>query len=165
MRNLTIALLIVELLVLIGCASTNANSFSASNSTIAATLKESWHRDSAAVWEGYAIAAVDGRFVAPGFLADPGDAILKIDPGTRRFIIFAKFNRGIRTGPFQAYLKLEAELQPSATYQLRGKIEDLNVLVWLEDARTKERVSQLVSAPWGKSPESPASIPIIIPAR
>jgi hypothetical protein len=148
-----------------GCASTGGSNFTPSTGADAATVKARWHRESAFVWEGYRFLSIDDKFVSAGFMSNPTEAVLTIDPGPRSFVVGVEFNRGLGTGPFQSVVSMKAALRPGVTYQLMGEVSGDSVSIWLQDERSKERGSEPASAAWGKGAPNPAVIPIFIPAR
>lgn len=156
---------LVVLPVLISACASTGSSFSQSESASAATIKGYWNRESAFTWEGYGLLSVDDKFISPGLFGDPATATTKIEPGSRKIVVAARFNKGFGTGPFEAMVPMDVELKPSAEYQLKGIVSGTTVETWLENISNNEKSSNTFKAAYGKSAPPPAPIPIFIPAR
>jgi hypothetical protein len=66
---------------------------------------------------------------------------------------------------YEAFIPLTTELKPSAKYRIAGKVTGTAVEAWLEDAETKERMSSVAMAPFGKQAVQAGAVPIFIPVR
>jgi hypothetical protein len=150
-----------------GCASTGRSMFVQSEASDAVTIQGRWLRESFHVWEGYSLHAVDAKFVSPGFLGDPNTAVTKIDPGSNRLVIRVVFSRGFRTGAFEAFVPVDAQLKPASHYEINGNILGATVEVWLEEGPSKRRVTEVGTASYSRLPPAPAPvfIPMFIPIR
>lgn len=164
MRLLWAGLLTLSMLA--GCATPGGDrsTFSDSQAADAASITGRWIRESAFVWEGYSLFAVDDKFVAAPAMSRSEHATAKVSPGPHKLAVKVIFNRGGLggAGPFQAFVPVAAELKPGAKYRVVGKVTGTAAQAWLEDAETKERVSEVGAAPFGRLAQS-APIPIFIP--
>jgi predicted ribosomally synthesized peptide with SipW-like signal peptide len=166
MRVIWGALLSLNMLVLAGCATTGGtnSAFTDSEAADAASIKGRWKRESAFVWEGYSLLAIDDKFVTSP-LADRQEHVsAKVSPGSRKLAVKVVFNRGLGSGPLEGFVPVTAELKPSVNYRINGKVTGTAVEAWLEDSATNERVSEVGRAPFQRHVQA-ATIPIIIPAR
>jgi hypothetical protein len=166
-QTIAIAFLLPLVAALSSCASTNRSMFVQSDAQDAATIQARWVYEGLFVWEGYSLLTVDAKFVSVGFLGDPNAATTRVDPGSRRLVIRVVFGRGFRTGTFEAFVPLDVELKPSSHYEVNGNIIGATVEVWLEEAPSKQRVTEVGTASYSRQPPSPAPvfIPIFIPLR
>jgi hypothetical protein len=166
MRFTWVALLSLSLFALAGCATTGgaSSAFTDSAAMDAASIKGRWKRESAFVWEGYSLLAIDDKFVTSP-LADRQEHVsAKVSPGSRKLAVKVAFNRGLGSGPLEGFVPLSAELKPSVSYRINGKVTGTAVEAWLEDSATNERVSEVGRAPFQRQAQA-ATIPIIIPVR
>jgi hypothetical protein len=167
MRFIWVVLLGLNMLALAGCATTDgsSSSFTQSEAADAASIKGRWIRESAFVWEGYSLMAVDDKFVSPAFMDRQENATAKVDAGPRKLAVKVVFNRGFgSSGPAEGFVPLTADLKPSMKYQINGKVTGTAVEAWLEDTATNERVSEVGRGPFRTQAQA-APIPIIIPVR
>jgi hypothetical protein len=160
-----LAFIVTAFAGLSGCASTSRSMFVQSKASDAATIQARWLKESSYVWEGYSLLSVDDRFVSVGFFGDPNTAATRVDPGSRRLVVKAVFNRGLRTGPFEAYVPLNADLKPSSRYEIDGQISGAVVEVWLGESSSKERVTEIGTASYSSQPKPPVVIPLFIPVN
>ncbi len=145
----TITWLVILALSLAGCA-INLTATATNPTSRKATIKAYWHRDSLPVWEGYTFEEIDGKTIMGPLFGDAEKATYEILPGDKTFLIGAIFNKG--DGPKQTQIPMKAAIKEGHTYQLRGKVQDKLVSVWLEDATTSEKVSEPASGEWRNKP-------------
>lgn len=167
MRCVLLAFVLSAFAGLSGCASAGRSMFVQSEAPDAATIHARWVYESLFVWEGYSLLNVDAKFVSVGFLGDPNTATTRADPGPKRLVIRVVFGRGFRTGTFEAFVPVDADLKPSAIYEINGNILGATVEVWLEDPSSHQRVTEVGTASYTRLPPPPAPvfIPIFIPTR
>jgi hypothetical protein len=167
-RPLIAAVLLTAFFFLTGCATpgVQTSSFSDSNDADAASITGRWVRESPFVWEGFSLLAVNDKFISAPMMDRAEHVTAKVAPGTHKLAVKAIFNRGMGGGgPYEAFIPLTAELKPSAKYRIAGKVTGTAVEAWLEDAETKERMSSVAMAPFGKQAVQAGAVPIFIPVR
>lgn len=152
------------LLVLAGCASTGPSTFVPSEAADAASVRGQWTRESAFVWEGYSLLAVDDKFISHGMGRAENTAV-KVPAGLRKLAVKVSFNRGLNSGgPYEGFVPIVAELRPATAYRVKGKVTGTAVEAWLEEETSEQRVSELAAVPFRKQAQS-TPIPIFIPSR
>lgn len=108
-------------------------------------------------WVSFDFEAIDGQVIphdAELSLEERGKFRYAVMPGSREFLIHAEFNRTYgSTGPFQADIKLNADLDTNKQYQLNGAIKDGTIEVWLTERRSGQLVSTVESAPYVERPK------------
>lgn len=155
-------LLAVAVLLISGCSTT---SFVKEGDPAAASLQNQMAREGAFTWRLFLLRAVDSKPVSYPFMNDGRDSEIRIPAGTRRLVVEASFNTGFGgAGPQQALVLLVADVEAGRTYRLFGEPRDNTFVVWLEDPKTKAKLSNEGVAPYGRTP-STTYMPIIIPAR
>lgn len=92
--------LATAILFLSACSATHRHSFVEPTELDSATIQGLWLRNSATVWEGYSLMAVDESFISSGLSGYQSTEKTRVAPGLHTFTIRAYFNRGLGTGPY-----------------------------------------------------------------
>jgi hypothetical protein len=107
---------------------------------------------------------VDGAKVQNGFAGISSHSGTLTTPGVHKIVAECGFGAGYFAESMFAIVEFEANLLPGHDYFINGHIEDDQLVAWLVDAKTGERLPYGGSAKWSPKPRR-ISIPILIPSR
>lgn len=155
-RGLFYLLLTASSLSISGCVSPLAYISPDESNQDAATISSHHDRESIFTWANFYILTVDGKdafsFVNP-------DAPIRISSGVHTIGLKVEHNDGIgSSGPYQGYPILTVNIAPRTDYTFNGNLDKNLVKVWLENIKTKERVSDIFSSGAAAKP-----MPIYVP--
>ncbi len=163
MNLLRIISFALALSVLYGCATTNKYREPSPNAGFLATLRGYSNRQSTFEWSRHYIISIDEKTVSYDAIAvmlnNQSSETLRILPGEHEMKIYSEFNREhSELCPCEATTELKAIFTGGMEYRLKARIEERNVVMWIEDS-TGRPISETA---WTKylSKSKPLDIPI-----
>ena len=112
-------------------------------------------------WEQYTVESIDGLTISYFFTGGTSHRI-PVSPGEHKLVVYAQYNRSLGGPcPCEAFLQVPVNVESGVSYQVNGKVEGNQIQVWLEDAETSEKISQIFESNIMRSPRT-TMIPIII---
>jgi hypothetical protein len=122
--------------------------------------EEGWYK-----WERYRLMALDGTFIREPFFVAGVKAKAKVSPGLHRAVVSAQFERSYSSGgPFEAIIMVPFEAKEGVAYRISGQVSDNKIDVWIEDADSGTRVSEIASGEY-RAGSKQNTVPVFIPAR
>ena len=157
-----VILLLAMALAVPGCATGPIYDPPSENKEGLATIRGHSHRTGVFQWENYRIDLIDNQTVSY-ILRSETSYEIPVHPGEHSFVIFSQFNRSFWSGscPCQAFVQIEATLEPGKAYRLNGKVEGVDVRVWIEEEQSGERISEIAKGGYRPSPRD-VFIPVFL---
>lgn len=122
-----------------------------------AVLSSNMIREGLMTWIRFDVEAVDNRSVTR--------KRTKLRPGVHNVVLVGSFNRGgFGAGPFKARGDVDMNFEPGRKYVAAGTVKGSKMLLWINDAETKQPVSEVLRIPYSDIPVSNTTfIPLYIP--
>ena len=161
-------MILIFCLALFGCAS--GGYVQPEMSSDVAIIKNKSTRNGLTNWEVYVVQTVNDQFISYAkedwlTWSGPAKAERRYEPGEVQLVIKAEFNKTFGgSGPFLAFVPLKATILPGVVYQLEGKVQGNEVVVWLVDSKSNDVVSPEGRSNYNVMPTSTFT-PIFIPAK
>ncbi len=106
-------------------------------------------RETPYTWQSFIPMAVDGRAVKHSFFSNQVNTVVNVEPGVRRIVVRAAFNAGMGSGGIrEATVLLVSPVEAGKAYRLNGKVLDKQMVVWLEDVGTGQRLAEEGAGNW-----------------
>lgn len=141
----------VALVFVSGCTTTDQYKNAQGSAQSVAILKGGEDRKALATWTYFVVEAIDEKTVS--FFQTGTAHQFKLTPGPHKILATAVFNTGWGgLCPCESRLVVTANFQSGRTYRLNGEIKDNRMLVWIEDAATSQRVSDIASEAYVSRP-------------
>jgi len=142
----------------LGCVNPNTR-FVPDPGPTAATVAPGYVRQGLIAMERYQLLAVDGRYL----LESEQGREAPIAPGSHELLLYVSFPAG--GALMEAFAPLSFKLEEKRAYILDGRIGATSVEVWLADAQSKQRVSEVAVAGIGKRATTPVPVVTPIPSK